>query len=129
MNTYDKIRNDLSDAMKSKDENKKQLLRVVIGELDRISKNPSDDQVVSVIRKMIQNAKEIGNDYELSTLSEYVPEVLGEAQVRTIVYAMISKNGYTSIRDMGKVMKEMKERYGSVIDGKIVSSVVKEALS
>ena len=43
---------DLRTAMKNKDENVKSLLRVVIGEFGRVGKELSDDQVVSIIKKM-----------------------------------------------------------------------------
>lgn len=132
MSLQDKIKGDLKQSMINKDIEKRDLLRVVMGEftrVDSVSKDLTDDQVISVIRKMIKNAEMMGNESEISILSTYLPQLLGEKQLETLIAGIISINKYTDIKDMGKVMGELKQKYGSTYDGKMASVIVRKMLS
>ena len=128
MKLQDKIKADLLIAMKNKDENIKSLLRVVIGEINRIGKDVSDDDVVKIIRKMKENAIELGNQDEVDILDSYLPSMLGPKQLEILIKGIIQKNGFNGLQNMGKVMGELKANYGSSYDGKIASQIVKDNL-
>lgn len=128
-----KIREDMVAAMKSKDRETVDLLRVVAGEFAREMKTGKelfDDEAIKVIRKMSENAKELGNDGEVVILKKYLPEMLTEAQIRLAVNSIITEMGYSTMKDMGAVMSEIK-KLGTApqIDGKIASQITRELLS
>jgi uncharacterized protein len=135
MSLQEKIKIDLKQSMINKDTERKDLLRVVIGEFSRtdhynkISKELPDDVVTGVITKLVKNAKEMGNEGEIKILSEYLPTILGEKQLETLISGIINKNSYSTMKDMGKVMGELRSKYGSTYDGKMASVLVKKLLS
>jgi len=130
MSLQTQIREDMIAAMKSRETEKVSLLRVVAGEFGRVGKDLTDEQAIKVLRKMSENATELGNLGEVEILDKYLPQMLGEYQIKTIVGGIIQKNGYTGMQDMGKVMGTLKEHpMSSQIDGKIASSITRELLS
>ena len=91
-------------------------------------------------QKKLQDAKEIiaksgrtdlveGLEKELAILTEYLPKPLEEAKILEIVSAVINELSASSIKDMGKVMKEVLARVGVRADSRKVSNLVKEKLS
>ena len=126
MTLHEQINADMIAAMKSKDREVVDLLRVVKGEFGRVGKDLSDDQAIPVVRKMVENAKELGNDGEVVILEKYLPAMLGEQQIKVLAAGVIQKNGYSGMQDMGKVMKELKL---PTVDGKLASIIVRQLLS
>ena len=130
MNLQEQIRLDMVSAMKNRDSETLSLLRVVAGEFGRVGKDLTDEQVTKVLKKMVENAKEMGNLNEVKILDKYLPQMLGDGQVKIIIAKIINENGFSGIKDMGKVMAEIKKLpNSSLIDGKMASNVVKEILS
>ena len=66
---------------------------------------------------------------EISLLSKYLPEELSEDKILEIVHEVIDELHAESVKDMGKVMKVLTERIGSVADMSKVSTHVKEILN
>src|SRR5579859_779168 len=128
MSLQQRIADDLKLAMKNGEEARKSLLRVIIGEMNRVDKNLPDERVIAIIKKMIEGVKLVGNVEEEKILSEYLPKQLDEAQLTTLISALIFENGYT-VKDMGKIMSSLKEKYNGQYDGKIASTLVKNLLS
>ena len=134
MSLQSKIREDMVAAMKLRDRDTVDLLRVVAGEFGREMKDVrielTDNQAISILKKMKENAIELGNLNEVEILDKYLPQMLGELQVKTIVGGIIQKNGYTEMRDMGKVMGTLKTHpMTAQIDGKLASQITKELLA
>ena len=134
MSLQTQIREDMVAAMKLRDRDTVDLLRVVAGEFGREMKDVrielTDNQAISILKKMKENAIELGNLNEVEILDKYLPQMLGELQVKTIVGGIIQKNGYTEMRDMGKVMGTLKTHpMTAQIDGKIASQITKELLA
>ena len=134
MSLQSQIREDMVAAMKSRDTDVVSLLRVVAGEFGRemkdVSKELSDEEATKVIRKMSENAKELGNLNEVEILDKYLPQMLGEYQIKTIVGGIIQKNQYSGMQDMGKVMGIVKTHpMTALIDGKIASQITRELLT
>ena len=137
MTIQETIKNDLMEAIKSKNVEVTSLLRVVTGEFStvasRIPNNSDkilpDDLALKELRKMSQNAIECGNMNEVEILNKYLPSMFDENQIREVVEKIINDNNFSGVQNMGKVMGEIrKSPNASKIDNKIASTIVKELL-
>ena len=134
MSLQSTIKADMISAMKAKNEDVKSLLRVALGEIStKAKKNPdgrdlTDDEVLVILGKMKNDAIEMGNQGEVDILTPYLPTMLETKQLETLILGLISKNGYSGMRDMGKVMGELKSNHGGTYDGKEASQIVKDNL-
>ena len=93
------------------------LLGTVLGELDRISKNPTNDECIKLIKKMIESNKLINSNESLNEnklLEQFIPKQLTESQIESI----IKREHFQSIKDC---MGFFKELYTGLYDGKMVS--------
>ena len=128
MTLQERIQTDMKTSMINKDTDRLSLLRVIKGEINREAKELPDEKVLVIIKKMKENALMMGNQSEVVILDEYLPVTLGLKQTETLITGIITKNNYNGIKDMGKVMVELKA-YGSQVDGKLASSITKTLLS
>ena len=146
-NLYDKIYNDMKEAMKAKDQQKVLLLRGLISAVKNATVNAgkeiTDDAVLSSMKK---NLKEIeqsidsfykaGRDFEVGKLNRdkmylqgLLPKQMSDDEVKQIVEAVVKDLGASTKKDMGRVMKEVMARVKGAADGKIVSKLVSIVLS
>jgi len=128
MNLQEKIKADMVAAMKNKNEDVKSLLRVVLGEFNQIGKEVSDEDAIRIIKKMKENAIEMGNQIEVDILDPYLPSMLEPKQLEILIKGIIQKNSFEGMKNMGKVMGELKTNYGSTYDGKLASDIVRNNL-
>ena len=130
MSLQETIKSDMISAMKEKNTEKTSVLRVVIGEFPRISKEKilTDEQVLGVIRKMKENAVELGNQGEVDILSDYLPTMLEPKQLEILITGIINKNKFEGMKDMGKMMGILKSEHGGTYDGRLASQIVKDNL-
>ena len=146
MTLSERINNDLKEAMKNKDEIKKDtitLLRSAILQVEKDNqKQLSEDEMLAIVSKEVKKRKESIADYEkanredivqklkkeIEILSEYLPEQLSEEEIIKIVEEAINETGATSPRDMGKVMQAIRPKTNGKADGKVVSQIVREKL-
>jgi uncharacterized protein YqeY len=132
----------LKNAMKEKNAEKLSVLRSIIAKITEAEKLNSnieltDDEIVKVVQKLAKQREESINlfkqgnredlvaieEFQLSVLKEYLPQMMSEDEVRNVVKLAI-ENGANNI---GLLMKEL-NRYGSLIDKKIASQIAKELL-
>lgn len=144
---YEKINEDLKNAMKSKDTFKLSVLRMFKSalQLEQISKKHEldDNEIASVLKKQVKVRKDSLEEYkkynkedeveklekEISVLSVYLPEELSEEQIEKIVLSAIDEIKPTSMKDMGLVMKKVGELLvGKNADMSLVSKFVKEKI-
>ena len=146
MTEYDKIYNDMKEAMKAKDQQKVLLLRGLISAVKNATVNAgkeiTDDAVLSAVKK---NLKEIeqsidsfykaGRDFEVGKLNQdkmylqgLLPKQMSEDEVKPIVEAVVKDLGASTKKDMGRVMKEVIARVKGAADGKLVSKLVASVL-
>jgi len=106
-------------------------------------KELTDPDVLAVIEKMIKQRRESIVQYEkgarqdladvekfeLGVLSGYLPQQLGEAEVQKEIDAAVAESGASGIKDMGKVMAQLKTRLAGKADMAKVSGLVKAKLS
>ncbi len=141
----EKIRADRLNAMKAKDEKKRNLLGVLIADACKDVKQPDDTAVVRFVKKFIENAKEnlqaldksggtsTARDdtrREIDILMDYLPSQLtGDSLAEAIGKVMVLEAIEALPSNMGKVMKAMGVHYTGQYDGKEASELVKGILS
>jgi uncharacterized protein len=138
-------------AMKSGDKQRLGAVRLILAKLKdkdielRTAKDVPDDDVtvVDVLQKMAKQRRESITLYEqggrhelaeaeaaeLVVIEEFLPQQLGENETRLAIEAIKAELGASSVKDMGKVMAELKARHGSQLDMSKASGLVKAALS
>lgn len=138
-------------AMKAGDKPRTAALRLISArikdrdiELRTSSKEIADDDLVAeVLQKMAKQRRESiqmfqqgGRDElaaqeqaELGVIEEFMPQMMSEDETRAAIEAIKSEIGAGSIKDMGKVMAELRSRHGSQLDMGLASALVKAALS
>ena len=121
-------------AMKAGDQTRKTLLKVILGELNRLdSKSPSDEEVIKVLIKMRKNLEEIGDEKalaEIEILNEFLPKQMTEEEVTSIVKALISAYSpeERNIKIMGRLIKNFQMMHPGAIEGSVLSQIVKKEL-
>ena len=148
---YDTIMTDMKEAMKSHDKETLSTLRFLKSAIDLFKINnkmdrtesPNDDAVIEVVSKQVKTHKESIEEFkkagrndlvenllkEVQVLSKYLPEQLSEDEVRSKIDEVISSVKASSIKDMGKVMKELTPIFKGKADMKLVNTIVKEKLN
>tara|TARA_Y100001970_G_scaffold29722_1_gene36869 strand:- start:44 stop:505 length:462 start_codon:yes stop_codon:yes gene_type:complete len=152
MGLRDKIETDYKNALKSKDKNKISTLRLILsGIKDLDIKNRSapekkvtdENDIKALLKKMIKQRSESIEVYkksnrndlleieqrEVELLSEYLPKQLGEEETKKICSEIIQASGASSIKDMGKVMGELKKKYSDSIDFSKAGTIIKDILN
>ena len=141
MSLLETIKKDQFEARKSKDAIKASLLTTLYSEASMIGKNAgnretTDDETIKVIQKFLKGVNEtiailekannvasLGSSVrEKEILEAYLPKMATEAEVRATV-SELKAMGATNI---GEIMKLLKLRFGSALDGKMASQLAKE---
>lgn len=138
---------DLKEAMKEKNEIKKNTIQMTRAAILQIEKDKAieltDEQIIELIAKEVKKRKDSLADYErggredlvnqikeeISYIEVYLPAQLSKEEITEKVKAIISNLGATSMKDMGKVMKAAKEEMGAQADGKTINEIVKMLLN
>ena len=143
----EELMQDLKDAMKTKNVNKKNAVQMVRTAILQIEKDKgievSDEQILGIVAKEVKTRKDAIAEYEqanredliekaneeIKALEEYLPKQLTDEELVTEVKKVIEKLNATSMKDMGPVMKEAKATIGAQADGKRINEVVKSLLA
>jgi uncharacterized protein YqeY len=138
----DRIRADVTTAMKAGERDRVTALRLVLSELQKAAKEGDADEL-AVLRRERKRRREAetayreagrdelaeGEAFEATTIEAYLPAELSDAELDELVRAGVEATGASSPRDMGRVIKHVMEAAGGRADGRRVSTKVKEALS
>jgi uncharacterized protein YqeY len=136
----DRVRADLSTAMKDGDRERVGALRFVLSELQKAAKEGGDE--VSALRRERKRRLDAVDQYrqadrpdlavqeqrEAALIEAYLPAELSDEELDDIVSAAVSEAGASSPQEMGRVMGLVMPRVGARADGKRVSVKVREAL-
>jgi uncharacterized protein len=147
----DDINNAVKDAMRAKDERKLSTLRMVNSTIKNADiaargegKPPlSDADLLGVFQKMIKQRQESVELYdkggraelaaqereEIAIIQAYLPKQMSEDDVKAAISAAISATGAAGMKDMGKVIAELRAKYAGQMDFGKASGLVKAALS
>jgi len=137
----ERIRADVTAAMKAGDKDRVTALRLVLSELQKDAKEGAGDEQAVLRRERKRRResetayREAGREdlataeaYEAETIEAYMPAELSDGELDALVTAAVAETGASSPKDMGRVMKQVMAAAGGRADGKRVSSKVKEAL-
>jgi len=146
MSLFDTIQNDMYAAMKSGDKHKTGTLRVALSTLKdkKIEKreNLTDVEAIKIIQNLVKQRKEAADIYkenarndlmenenaELEILNAYLPQMMSEDDLRTLVKKVVEDTGASSLSDIGKVMPEVMKQSAGKADGKMAQSIVRDLL-
>ena len=151
MSIREEITNQLKDAMINKNTNLVNTLRLIkasIKDKDIIAKgngkgDVSDQEIILVLQTMIKQRKASIDMYlsgnredlvkkeesEIEIISNFLPDQLSSQEIETIINELIKSSGASSIKNIGNVIKLIKEKYEGRIDLGVASKLIKEKLS
>lgn len=146
MKLTEQIAKDMKEKMKEQDKFSLSVLRMLKSalQLESISlkKELEDKEVIAVIKRNVKQRKDSIQEFlqynrqeeveklekEIAVLTAYLPEELSEEKMDQIINEVFEEIKPESIKDMGRIMKILTERIGTVADMSIVSKKVKEKL-
>ena len=152
MSLKQNIENEYKNALKSKDKNKISTYRLILSsikDLDIVNrsgpnkKETDDDDIKKLLKKMVKQRAESIDIYkknnrsdlleveqnEFNIISSFLPKQLNEEDTKKICEEVISSLGASSIKDMGKVMSELKKKHADEIDFAKAGSLIKQLLN
>ncbi len=152
MSLREKIETNYKNALKSKDKNKISTYRLILAGIKDLDinnrsgpekKETDDEDIKKLLKKMIKQRSESIEVYkknnridlleieqgEVLILSEYLPKQLNDEETKKICSEIISSTGASSVKDMGKVMGELKRKYSDTIDFSKAGVILKELLN
>ena len=152
MSLREKIESDYKNALKSKDKNKISTYRLILSGIKDLDinnrsgpnkKDTDDEDIKKLLKKMIKQRSESIEVYkknnrndlleieenEVNVLSEYLPKQMSEEETISICKQIIEKTGASSIKEMGKVMGELKQNHSDTLDFSKAGALIKDLLS
>ena len=146
------IETEYKNALKAKDKSKISTYRLILSSIKDLDisnrsgpnkKETDDDDIKKLLKKMVKQRAESIDIYkknnrtdlleveqnEYNILTGFLPKQLSEEETKKICGEMISKLGANSLKDMGKVMGELKKSYSDSIDFSKAGSMLKELLN
>ena len=129
MGLQEQIKKDLMAAMKARDEEKKSVLRIIMGEFGRqAQKELRDDAVIAILKKMIKSEKEVldrkgegENSRYIEVIEAYLPRMASEQEIATWITGNIDFAQFKNkMQAMGKIMGH----FGAAADGNAVKKVL-----
>ena len=147
MSLIGRIEDEVKDAMRARDVQRRDALRLILSSLQGAEKELqrplSDDESLQVLqrerKKRIEAAEAFraggreeqaaAEEAELAVLQEFMPEPLSEDEIEAIVDNVIAEVGATSMGDLGRVMADVMPQVSGRADGSMVSQLVREKLA
>ena len=147
MNLVEKIRRDLTTAMKAGERIRVSTLRLLLAALHNeeieLRRELGDEDVVRILRRETRQRQESIREFhrggredlvrseeeELAILQEYSPEMMGEEEIEKYVGEAITEVGASEPRDLGRVMAVLMPRLAGKAEGSVVNRIVREKLS
>ena len=147
MSLKDKLQQDMKDAMRGGDKARLGIIRLILAAVkqrevdERIELD--DAQITTVLDKMskqrrdsLEQYEKAGRDdlagqeqFELDILKSYLPEQLGDAEIDALIEEAVQATGASSMKDMGKVMGQLKNKLQGRADMGAVSGKIKARLA
>ena len=141
MTLADRVKQDLTSAIKAGEKDRVGTLRLVLSELQKAAKDGADDEVAVLRRERKRRHESAGafreggrpelaaaEEAEADIIAGYLPAELSDEELRAIVAAAVAETGAASPKDMGMVMKAAMPKVAGRADGKRVSALAQEAL-
>ena len=152
MSLKSKIESDYQNSLKSKDKGKISTYRLILASIKDLDianrsgpkkKETDDNDVKQLLKKMIKQRSESIEIYkknnredllkveenEVSILSNYLPKQLSDEETKNVCLEIVKKINAQSVKDMGKVMGELKKNYPDNLDFSKAGAILKEVLN
>ncbi|EGK8081439.1 GatB/YqeY domain-containing protein [Campylobacter coli] len=147
MNLKEQILNDIKEAMKQKDDFKRDTLRTLNAAFKQVEVDErielSDERILKIIASEIKKRKDAIELYskggredlaqkeqkEIALFESYLPQQLSDEELQAALKEMIANLGVSSLKDQGLVMKEAKAKFGARVDGKRLNVTLREPLN
>ena len=151
MSLQNQIEEKLNQSLKNKDKSLYPTLRLIVSAIKdavianrgKDSKELTDQDIMGLLKKMVKQRNESCEVYkkagreellasetkEIEIISSFLPKQLSEEETKKICEVVIKKVGAASIKDMGKVMGELKKTHADVLDFSKVGSIIKTILN
>lgn len=147
MSLIDEIKEEIEDAMREGDAERRDALRLILSSLQSAEKELqrplAEDEELQVLQRERKKRVEAAEAFraggreeqaekeeaELEVLEEFMPEPISEEELERIVDDVIAEVGATSMRDIGRVMADVMPQVAGRADGSAVSQLVREKLA
>lgn len=147
MNLKEQILNDIKEAMRQKDDFKRDTLRTLNAAFKQVEVDErielSDERILKIIASEIKKRKDAIELYskggredlaqkeqkEIALFESYLPQQLSDEELQAALKEMIANLGVSSLKDQGLVMKEAKAKFGARVNGKRLNVTLRELLN
>lgn len=147
MSLKERLMEDLKTSMKNKDILRKNTITMVRAEIKQVEVDQrvdlDDEAIMKIMSKQLKEKRNSIEEFkkggrqdlvdqaeaEIAILLEYLPKQLTEEELTEIVKDVLEKGGYTSMKDMGKIMKDVMPKVQGKADGNMVNQVVRKILA
>ncbi|EAI3823250.1 GatB/YqeY domain-containing protein [Campylobacter coli] len=147
MTLKEQILNDIKEAMKHKDDFKRDTLRTLNAAFKQVEVDErielDDERILKIITSEIKKRKDAIELYskggredlaqkeqeEITLFESYLPQQLSDEELQTALKELIANLGVSSLKDQGLVMKEAKAKFGARVDGKRLNVTLRELLN
>lgn len=147
MSLKEQLKSDLKDAMRTKDILKRDTIRAINTMIKQIEVDQrvelNDEDVIKLIQRGIKQREEAISQFKEASRDDlvkneqdqigifelYLPKQLTDDELQTIIQAIITEVGATTMKDMGKIMNPAKTKIGGSADGKRINEMVKKLLA
>ena len=149
MSLKEKLQNDLTDAMRARDEVRSSTIRMVLTAIKneevagKEARDLSDAEVITVLSREAKKRREAAEAFDQAgakdradaeraegvVIADYLPKQLSEAEIKELIAGAIAETGASSPAQMGLVMKSLQPKIAGKADGGTVSALVKAAIA
>lgn len=151
MSLFERLREDMKTAMRAKDKARLGTLRMLLADVKKkqidsgagAAAEMEDAELIRLIQGAVKSREDsvtayrgggrddlaVKEEAEIEVLNAYLPKPLSSSELEAMAKDMIAETGAVSLRDMGRVMKEIQAKAAGRVDGKAASEVVKRLLS
>ncbi len=149
MSLKEKLQNDLTDAMRARDEIRSSTIRMILTSIKneevagKEARDLSDAEIITVLSREAKKRREAAEAFDQAgardradqeraegvVIAEYLPKQLSEDEIKALIAAAMAETGANSPAQMGLVMKSLQPKIAGKADGGLVSSLVKAALA
>jgi uncharacterized protein len=147
MSLIERIEDELKEAMRARDQDRTDVLRLTLSSLRAAEKEVQrplkEDEELHVLQRERKRRAEAAEAFrsagreeqtakeerELAVIEEFMPEPVDEEELERIIDDAIAETGATSLRDLGRVMADVMPQVAGRADGSVVSQLVREKLA
>jgi len=149
MSLKEKLQNDLTDAMRARDEIRSSTIRMILTSIKneevagKEARELNDAEIITVLSREAKKRREAAEAFDQAgakdradqeraegvVIGEYLPKQLTEDEIKSLIAAAMAETGASTPAQMGLVMKSLQPKITGKADGGLVSSLVKAALA